>query len=1040
MKRLLVYFSVLVGCLFIGLTTYYLVKNYEIINVQAADSSLDAIYLNVGEETNLEITHELKKTELSYTLSDDTLVSFDVETGKIVALEAGETKLTVTTENKKYGPYEFTVKIGNGQEGTPYCIQNEDDLQAIGGTRVYSSEVSKVWSPSANYLIVKDIEVTKEFAPLCQEESFTGTLQGGLNKIINLKITEDQESAGLFSQIGSLATVESIIFENPTIEGRFDFAGVLAGASWASTISKINVVNAKINVAPYSADEDGVSTSMTGGIVGATVGEVLDSSATNPLYDRGIITMCSFQGTIGTHETINSVVSSTTASILSKGGIAGYVLGSTIHNTKADVEFEIDETAAGQSKQFVRNNNATGVCIDLGGIVGSIAEKLSILDDEKTQGRLYPIIQNNLAIVNANTKTTSTRGVIGHIPSDVQTTSGQQWVIGNYYFNDNETITEGGSIKDSATTKIASETELKNQSTYVSMGNETWEIGDVLSPWAMNENEAPSINFDGMETPVRFNEEVYKITTKEEFKEFYEKMTNEDLGLTVNRYWLRQNYVLETDINFAELGLEEFVAIGGGKYGFTGTFDGNGKTITLTAEANLGQQALTFAGLFGQVNATAEIKNLTVVGISINEATYAGGLAALNLGKITNCVVKDVKINNATYAGGLVGVNYGIITGNVETESIGVTDLAFVNTIEIKHTNKKVFAGAITAINHGTITGIAIPGTFKIAGTETSADEATKIFGGLVGYNTGLLEDSYVTNINITDYSTSKAYLGAIVGINAGKVVKATAGGENGGISANIVASINDGKQLAGGIAGVITPAGEVKQSFVNVNIKARTVAGFAPYLFGTVSECYSVGVIEGHEVGGFAVYMAQNDKGGHVYNCYTTLNLGGTEEKSKVAGLVVYMEHPAVIEKCYMAATFTSGKMYYESFTNTREGLVNWISSWANKDNRLGTITNVVINTHKNSDGTGGNENVKETNAIISYNNQVVKYLTEDECKAGKTVFEALGFTISPTSGWTIEIDENPILTTVEGLHGISQNPSTEDDGMLDDGLGGEE
>ena len=34
MKRLAVYFSVLVGCLFIGLTTYYMVKNYECITIK----------------------------------------------------------------------------------------------------------------------------------------------------------------------------------------------------------------------------------------------------------------------------------------------------------------------------------------------------------------------------------------------------------------------------------------------------------------------------------------------------------------------------------------------------------------------------------------------------------------------------------------------------------------------------------------------------------------------------------------------------------------------------------------------------------------------------------------------------------------------------------------------------------------------------------------------------------------------------------------------------------------------------------------------
>ena len=222
----------------------------------------------------------------------------------------------------------------------------------------------------------------------------------------------------------------------------------------------------------------------------------------------------------------------------------------------------------------------------------------------------------------------------------------------------------------------------------------------------------------------------------------------------------------------------------------------------------------------------------------------------------------------------------------------------------------------------------------------------------MVGYNYegSKLENCYVSNGEIRDESTIATYMGGFAGINAGSITLCGFGGNaNGGISPKITGAYDAGNQVAGGFAAMITSTGSVSQSFANVTINSRVIGGFAAYMIGEVSESYVSGMLTGNEVGGFAVHMALTSgstEGGHIINSYTVASLSAQNESSKLAGLSVYMRYPAVIEKCYMACSFSgNGEAYYESVTNTREGFVNWITSWARPAERLGTINDVVIN-----------------------------------------------------------------------------------------------
>jgi len=80
-------------------------------------------------------------------------------------------------------------------------------------------------------------------------------------------------------------------------------------------------------------------------------------------------------------------------------------------------------------------------------------------------------------------------------------------------------------------------------------------------------------------------------------------------------------------------------------------------------------------------------------------------------------------------------------------------------------------------------------------------------------------------------------------------------------------------------------------------------------------------------------------------------------------------------------------------------------------KENKLGTVTNVIV--IKTS-----NEKVKESKAIISFNNQVVRYLTTEEVDAlSEEDYKQLDF----VSKWDVE-GSIPVIKSVEGLHGKTQ------------------
>ena len=163
---------------------------------------------------------------------------------------------------------------------------------------------------------------------------------------------------------------------------------------------------------------------------------------------------------------------------------------------------------------------------------------------------------------------------------------------------------------------------------------------------------------------------------------------------------------------------------------YTGTFDGNGKTIS-----GLG------APLFGEIGSGGTVKNLTIDG------TISGrsGIATYNSGTIVNCTIKAAVNATGSSAGGITFMNEngGKIIGCVVTG-----DVSGVNT-----------ASGIVSENEGTITGCMVTGT--VSGVNTAS--------GIAAFNEG---DGAITACAVTGDVEAKGnepvkgYAGGIVGRN----------------------------------------------------------------------------------------------------------------------------------------------------------------------------------------------------------------------------------------------------------------------------------
>ena len=262
--------------------------------------------------------------------------------------------------------------------------------------------------------------------------------------------------------------------------------------------------------------------------------------------------------------------------------------------------------------------------------------------------------------------------------------------------------------------------------------------------------------------------------------------------------------------------------------GFTGTFNGNDKTIrNLTINDNS-----VHVGFFSILSGT--VKNLNFRGSSVTSTNTSSGIVGTAAGAsdgILDKVSSDLSVTagdgNGDYVGGLVGRSYGTIkysyaTGNADG---GAGDYDSV--------------GGLVGYNRGG----TIQNSYATGNADGGAGDEDSV-GGLVGYASGTIRNSYATG-NV-DGGDGSGNVGGLVGLSYGTIKNSYATGNADG---------GGGFDVIGGLVG--QNDGTIENSYATGNADGGdayhdSVGGLVGYNgdTGTIQNSYATGNADGGDGG----------------------------------------------------------------------------------------------------------------------------------------------------------------------------------------------
>ena len=344
----------------------------------------------------------------------------------------------------------------------------------------------------------------------------------------------------------------------------------------------------------------------------------------------------------------------------------------------------------------------------------------------------------------------------------------------------------------------------------------------------------------------------------------------------------------ETDLigillNDIELQDDDWEPIGTVANSFSGTFFGNGKTISGLYINNQN----TDVGLFGYVSDGGAVKNLTVEG-SVTGAFNVGGIVGRSFdGTVEDCTfIGDVSSSNEgdTCVGGIVGNNSGP-NGKVINCTNGYDTGGEPDYTRMVMGDYRV--GGIVGTNNnqnGEVTGCR---NYAIVRGTNSA-------GGIAGMSGGKVTDCE----NYGEVMAFASSAGGIVGQNSetGIVISCD--------NHSAVAAYGDSADSVGGIVGQNSGAVSICYNAGSVGDSGKNAAGVGGVVGlnnspGTVNNCYSTGdIMNGNNVGGV---VGQNDS--VVAFCYNTGAVTGS-----TSGGVVGLNNGTAKNCYYLESTVAGG------------------------------------------------------------------------------------------------------------------------------------
>ena len=368
------------------------------------------------------------------------------------------------------------------------------------------------------------------------------------------------------------------------------------------------------------------------------------------------------------------------------------------------------------------------------------------------------------------------------------------------------------------------------------------------------------------DTTVALTDGTYSISTAEELAQLA-TMTN--AGLISEG----DEFVLANDIDLINYTISEgWTPIGTAAIKFSGTFDGNGYTIT---NLYINRPSTDYQGLFG--HSQGDLKNVNISDANITGNTGIGILIGVhNGGKVNNCHSSGI-INAFRIAGGLIG--------------------QFADEMKNCSSNVKIIARD-SGTQIGGLVGNLAKGAIKIDSCYTKNEiiaSSKESVGGFCGQNTSSCISIEITNcyaetdIKLLENGNVQGFVGGFIGTSNATVMKISNCYSTGRITSDTISP--ERYAIAGFCAGLgmssnTTGIYDISDCYSNVNIDLRgsyvyNVAGFIGQLnlcqIANFKNCYSSGNISINapkirNTGGFAGILTSNKT--NLTDCYTLSNL----------------------------------------------------------------------------------------------------------------------------------------------------------------------
>ena len=790
---------------------------------------------------------------------------------------------------------------------------------------------------------------------------FSGSLDGRDHTISNLAQNNSLNDSGLFGQIGSTGTVQNLGLVSVAIDHHTDGAesqnvGALAGTN-SGTITNVYSTGVLSNTgntytfaggliganfgtvvnAYSSATLAGSYGDYLGGLVGNNAGSITTSHATGAIHGGSGGTIGGLAGGAGSSSTITG--SYATGAVIGNDGETNYVGGlvgdayGTITDSYATGAVSAGSVAGGLvgvSHATITNAYATGAVSagnSAGGLVGEShapitnAYATGDVSAGNSAGGLVGVSYADITNAYA-TGAVSGPGSLGYLVGRMQGGSiTNAYATGSVADNNNSISGLVGNNDDCfqcESSYVAVLTGLQMQ-TASSFGgfHFTTTPGAAGNNWVMVNADGGLNNADGSLGATR-------------------PMLASEYATTINNAHQLQlmamapgaNYVLGANVSAATTGLiggtttdvwgsAGFVPVGNRTNRFSGTFDGNGHTIT----GLYINSTATDVALIGSTSSSAIVRNVGLVGGSVTSTGYViGSLVGLNSGLIINSYATG-DVSGRGLVGGLVGIHdNGSIEGSYATGNVQGTDgsigglvgglNSFIGNTSIPSIVNSYATGNVRGSY--TVGGLLGDNNFALVSNSHATGNVTRTdfgegrwFGGLMGYNSGTVDSSYATGS-----VTGGEKMGGLAGFNSGGTISNSyATGsvygftEIGGLvgsntSANFYsdflrASITNNAVVTNSYAsGNVTGTGNKVGGLVGINQGGNgssTTGGTA-----SVTNSYATGAVAGGESVGGLVGQNKGGQGGNspdaaggassIANAYST---GSVTGGNYVGGLV---------------------------------------------------------------------------------------------------------------------------------------------------------